>query len=68
MSRLQFELSDEHTAMLDGIAKESGQSHNKAARDLLIAVLEDDAIAHGMSPRDPDEKVIYVNWRGRAQR
>jgi hypothetical protein len=66
MARIFFDLDDEHTAMLDAIQAEAGVgTRSGLAKDLLIAVLEDDAEAHGMSPQDPRTKVIVLqNWRG----
>lgn len=65
---IHFGLDPEHIAMLDAIMDEAGllgSTRGSFAKDLLIAVLEDDATAHGMAPQDPSKKVIVLqHWRG----
>lgn len=57
---VQIELSPEHIAMLDGICAEAGGMHRRTmAKNLLIAVLEEDAAAHGAFG-NPDDKVIIL--------
>lgn len=59
--------------MLDSIRHAAGQATGKPlvtrsemARQLLVAVLEDDAASHGACHSPDDEKVIVFRRRGRA--
>ena len=61
---IEIELSDKHMALLDALCSTADVTRNEMARDLIIAVLEDDAAAHGANP-SPDHKFIVLqNYRG----
>ena len=64
MTPIEFELSDKHMALLDALCSTADVTRNEMARDLLIAVLEDDAAAHGANP-SPDHRIIRLEkYRG----
>lgn len=57
---MHIELTSEHVAMLDAICAEAGGiSRTTMAKNLLVALLEDDAAAHGAFS-NPDEKIVIL--------
>jgi hypothetical protein len=63
---VSFRLSEEHTAMLDSVCRDTRKSRQATVKMLLTTLLEDDAAAHG-SFGHPDDKVIYLkNWSARG--
>lgn len=66
-ARISFDLDDEQTAMLDAICTEAGGavSRPQMAKQLLVAVLEDDAAQHQANGSSDDHRVIVLrDWKG----
>lgn len=67
-TQFEIKLDPEHTAMLDAICEESGTGRTVTAKALLVALLEDDAAAHGAFS-NPDDKIIVLrNWKAGVPR
>lgn len=64
-TEVRLRLAPEHIAMLDAIANEAGKPRRVTARELLIALLEDDAASHQAGQPAEERIIILRDWKRR---
>lgn len=67
MRTLRVPLDDEHEAMLQAMCNEAGAHPVMLMRDLVYALLEDDAAAHGASVPNDGRVVLLRDYRRKAR-